>query len=65
MITETKELIMKFAITIVIIGSVVGGCSYINKKFNLKDDHIGEEFLEEIISDKIGLKIDLTPRSAE
>ena len=56
---------MKFAITIVIIGSVVGGCSYINKKLNLKDDHIVEEFLEKIIADKIGLQIDLTPQSAE
>lgn len=40
-------------------------CSYINKKFGLKDDNLGEELIEEAIEMKTGLDVDLTPSSPE
>ena len=43
----------------------LSGCSYINEKLNLKDDHFIEEALEEKIEDETGFDFDLTPRSPE
>jgi len=41
------------------------GCSSINKKFGLDDDNMIEELFEDLIEQKTGLDIDLTPGSPE
>ena len=35
--------------------------AYINKFFNLKNDNIIEQTIENIIENEIGIKIDITP----
>lgn len=60
--------IMLIVIFIIIIGCLLycfTGCSDFNRKLGIKDDHIGEEFLEQQIENQIGLDIDLTPNSPE
>lgn len=42
-----------------------GGCSWLNKQFNLKDDHPLENLLEKVIESETGIKIDLTPEEGE
>ena len=42
-----------------------GGCQFLNKRFNLPDDHFAEEVLEHKIEQETGMKIDLTPESPE
>ena len=44
---------------------MVGGCSALNKYFNVKDDHLLEELSEELIKDYTSVEIDLTPESDE
>jgi len=53
-----------------IIASILIGCDYspmerFNDLMGLKDDNMLEESAENLIRDKIGLEIDLTPRSEE
>lgn len=55
----------KIAIYFLIVCSLVGGCSYINKKLGFNDDWMGEEILEEMIKKETNLEIDLTPESEE
>ena len=62
---DTKKVIMRISILLVMIGSLVGGCSYINKKLGLADDNIFEEAIENKIEDVTGLDLDLTPGSLE
>ena len=59
------KLLMKAAIILVIIGSFLGGCSYLNSKFGLSDDNLIEEAIEHGIEDATGLNIDLSPESDE
>lgn len=59
------ELVMKIVGIVVVAGLLVAGCSYVNKKLNQKDDWFGEELVEQVIQDKIGIDIDLTPGSKE
>ncbi len=40
-------------------------CSWINSKMGLDDDNLLEEILEEVIKDRTGADIDLTPSSEE
>ncbi len=42
-----------------------GGCSYLNRKAGLQDDHLLEETVEVLIEYKTGVDLDLTPESAE
>jgi hypothetical protein len=56
-----KSLIVGFLSIIL----VLGGCAYCNKKAGLEDDWIGEELLEEVIKNKVGIDIDLTPETPE
>lgn len=60
-----KRLIMKIAIAMLVAGGLVGGCSYINTKLGLEDDHFIEEILEHHIEEQTGLDIDLSHESPE
>lgn len=44
---------------------MIGGCSALNKYFNVKDDHPLEELSEQLIKDYTSVEIDLTPESDE
>lgn len=37
------------------------GCQKFNKKFNLRNDNIIEQFVESLIESETGIQIDLTP----
>lgn len=64
-----KELIGSIVMWIIVILSVIGvsvsACDRIYAKFELKPDNVIEEALEEVIEDKTGLPLDLTPESLE
>jgi len=63
---ENWEIWMfRLLFSMMIIGILVASCSSLNKKFNLKDDNVVEEFVEEQIENQLGLNIDLTPESKE
>jgi len=49
----------------VAVAAVLGGCTAINKRLGLSDDHAVEERLEEHIEDATGIPLDLTPESPE
>lgn len=57
--------IMRLAIAMLIAGGLVGGCSYINKKLGLEDDHFLEEMAEHHIEQETGFEIDLSHESPE
>jgi hypothetical protein len=52
-----------YSLTTMLLLSIIGlcGCSYCNRYFSLPDDHLGEEFLEELVEQETGLEIDFTP----
>lgn len=55
---------MRFALGMILLCSFVGGCSYVNKVFKLKDDNFSEEIVEDLIEGYFDLppdSIDLTP----
>jgi hypothetical protein len=60
---------MFFMVRIVIgffsVACVCGGCSWLNKQFNLKDDHPLENLLEKVIESETGIEVDLTPEEGE
>lgn len=45
--------------------AIWGGCSKINKMFNIEDDSHIEENIERVILKETGVDIDLTPSSPE
>ena len=47
------------------VASLCGGYAAINQKLGLSEDNIIEENLEELIKDRLGIEIDLTPESKE
>lgn len=60
-----KNFEMKLTMIAIILLLISCGCSYINEKINLKDDNDIEEVVEQLIYQKIGLDLDLTPKSKE
>ena len=56
---------MRLAIAMILVGSLVGGCSYVNKKLGLKDDNMIEELIEHHIQEQTGLDIDLSHETPE
>ena len=60
-----RKIFMYFSLLIILIGASAGGCSLLNEALQIKDDHILEEFIEEIIENETGMQIDLTPESPE
>lgn len=57
--------IMRLIGLMIIVGSLVGGCSYLNKKLGLKDDNVLEELIEHRIEEETGFDVDLSPASRE
>lgn len=41
------------------------GCSYLNERLHLEDDHFLEESAEALVEEHLGLDIDLSPESPE
>jgi len=40
-------------------------CSNINEKLGLSDDNLGEEVIEDVIKEEVGVDVDLTPATPE
>jgi len=57
--------VMKGVICLVVLSGLIGGCSYINQRIGLKDDHILEEAAENYIRNETGLDIDLSHKTPE
>ena len=53
-------LIMRTLAVVVIVGSLVGGCAHINKKAGLPNNNPIEEFLEDVIEQKSGIRTNLS-----
>jgi len=62
---ENKDIIVKLVFGVVILSSIVGGCSYLNQRVGVSDDNPIEEYVEEVIKKKTGFDLDLTPNSKE
>ena len=63
-----QSLIVKSAaivLAVFIIVCLAGGCTYANRYFGYKDDHLAEEIFEEVIESQIGIEVDLSPDSEE
>lgn len=60
-----KNLEMKLTMIAIILLLISCGCSYFNEKMHLKDDNDIEEVVEQLIYQKTGLDLDLTPKSKE
>jgi hypothetical protein len=43
-----KEAIIHITITIMLIGSILGGCAVLNSKLGLENDHPLEEHIEDL-----------------
>lgn len=65
MFQNKRKWIMRGIIAILFVMAITGGCSYLNKRFNVEDDNIIEETVEKIIEKQTGLDLDLTPNSKE
>lgn len=50
---------------LIIISTLLVGCSALNKKAGLQDDNFFEETLEAAIQYEVGVKVDLSPDSPE
>ena len=59
------ELMFKIACGLALCSVFVGGCSYINSKLGVSDDHPVEELFEQHIEEHTGLDLDITPDSPE
>lgn len=55
---KVRVLIMKGIAVLLVIGSLFGGCSYLNYRLGLKDDHPIEEFIEDTVEFHLGLEKD-------
>lgn len=60
-----RKVVMKMVLALAIAWAFLGGCSYLNKRFNLEDDNIIEEAIEHQIEEHSGVDLDLTPESPE
>lgn len=41
------------------------GCQYLVDRYNLPEDSVVEEIIEDVIEKEVGVKIDFTPNSIE
>jgi len=64
-IKEHKEVILRAILVVLLSASLLGACTYVNKKLGLHDDNLLEEAFEEQIESNTGIEIDLTPESKE
>ena len=58
----SNEMKVLIAIWLII---MITGCSAIYKKYNIAEDNVAEEAIEEVIRAKTGIDFDLTPSSPE
>jgi hypothetical protein len=65
LVFKWRDLIMAVAMIFVLIVSYLTGCSDLNETIGLDDDHIFEEFAEEVIRANVGIDVDLSPSSEE
>ncbi len=56
---------MKTAILFMTVMCSIFGCQKTNKELGLENDNKGEQFLEEMIEKKTGIKIDFTPEMSK
>lgn len=56
-----NKTVLKAIILLIIINSLIGGCSYLNKKVGIENDNFVEQFIEQQIENQTGIEIDLTP----
>jgi len=56
-----EKWMVKLAVIIAICVLMLGGCSYLNKKFGLYNDNPIEQGIEKLIKHKTGVAFDLTP----
>lgn len=57
--------IMRIAFALILGTAILNGCSYLNQKAGVKDDHVLEEIIEAQIEKELGIDIDLTPSTPE
>ena len=65
---QIGKYILSFYLVMMAVGIsmyMLFGCTSINKKFGLSDENMLEELVEDVIEQKTGLDIDLTPGSPE
>ena len=65
---QIGKYILSFYVVMMAVGLsmyMLCGCTSINKKFGLSDENMLEELVEDVIEQKTGLDIDLTPVSPE
>lgn len=56
---------MKNLLLIIGAALLLPSCSQINEKLGLPDDNLGEEVIENVIKEEVGVIVDLTPASPE
>ncbi len=49
----------------VFLATISGACAKINKYFNLPNDNVIEQNIEEVIEEETGIEIDLTPKEKD
>ena len=56
---------MRLILVAILAAGMFNGCSYLNRKVGMADDHAAEEFLEKVIEEHTGVDVDLTPSTQE
>jgi hypothetical protein len=49
-----KKIMLRVFIGLIVLAAISGGCSYVNKKMGLDDDHQIEEIIEQHIENQTG-----------
>jgi len=62
---DLGDLIVRIMAILVLVGSMMAGCSYINRTFGLKNDNLIESSIEDMIESQVGIEIDLTPEDPD
>lgn len=52
---------MKIGLVVIMFALILGGCAYLNQKFDLPNDNVAEQAVEELIEHEVGIEVDLTP----
>lgn len=56
-----REEILKGFLVLLALAGIMGGCSYLNRSLGMEDDNPIEQMIEQIIEEKTGIDLDLTP----
>lgn len=60
-IQQLRGVLMKIGLVVIMFALILGGCAYLNEKFNLPNDNVAEQAVEELIEHEVGIEVDLTP----